>query len=144
MRGQTLRVIGVLKPWKFQPHFYDLTMGSFAESEDFFLPFSTAMAIKVGHWGNTDCWGNGANGGSSMDLNASCSWIQYWVELDNPEAVAAYHQYLEQYSDTQRAAGRYERPTNVRLRNVMEWLDSQKVLPADVAQVKAFIAAHVR
>lgn len=36
------------------------------------------------------------------------------------------------YSDAQRAAGRYERPSNVRLRNVMQWLDAQKVLPADV------------
>jgi len=132
VRGQTLRVIGVLKPWKFQPHFYDMTTGSFNESEDLFLPFSTAMVLKVGHWGNMDCWGKGANGGTPFDLNASCSWIQYWIELDKPEGAAAYRNYLVQYSDAQRAAGRYERPTNVRLRNVMEWLDSQKVLPPDV------------
>ncbi|HEY8877194.1 MAG TPA: ABC transporter permease [Roseateles sp.] len=132
VRGQTLRVIGVLKPWKFQPHFYDMTTGSFNESEDFFLPFSTAMLLKVGHWGNMDCWGKGANGGTPFDLNASCSWIQYWVELDGPEDAPAYRQYLEQYSDAQRAAGRFERPNNTRLRNVMEWLDAQKVMPADV------------
>lgn len=132
MRGQTLRVVGVLKPWKFQPHFYDLTMGGFMESEDFFLPFSTAMLIKVGHWGNIDCWGKGANGGSPFDLAASCSFIQYWVELDNPDDAKAYRDYLVHYSEAQRAAGRFERPTNVRLRNVMEWLSAQKVLPADV------------
>lgn len=132
VRGQGLRVVGVLKPWKFQPHFYDMTMGGYAESEDIFLPFSTAMVLKVGHWGNMDCWGNGANGGSSTDLNASCSWIQYWVELDKPEDAASFRAYLEHYSDAQRAAGRFERPTNVRLRNVMEWLEAQKVLPADV------------
>lgn len=132
VRGQPLRVIGVLKPWKFQPHFYDMTTGSFNESEDLFLPFSTAMLLKVGHWGNMDCWGKGANGGTPYDLNASCAWIQYWVELDKPEDASAFRQYLEQYSDAQRAAGRFERPNNVRFRNVMEWLDAQKVLPADV------------
>jgi len=132
VRGQTLRVIGVLKPWKFQPHFYDLTTGSFNESEDLFIPFSTAMLLKVGHWGNMDCWGKGANGGTPFDLNASCSWIQYWIELDKPADASAYLDYLKHYSDAQRTAGRFERPTNVRLRNVMEWLDSQKVLPADV------------
>jgi putative ABC transport system permease protein len=132
VRGQTLRVIGVLKPWRLQPHFYDMTLGSFAETEDFFLPFSTAMALKVGHWGNMDCWGKGSGGGSAMDLNASCSWIQYWVELDKPEDAGAYRDYLTHYSDAQRTAGRFERPTNVRLRNVMEWLDARKVLPADV------------
>jgi len=132
VRGQTLRVVGVLKPWKFQPHFYDLTLGGFAESEDIFLPFSTAMLLKVGHWGNMDCWGKGANGGSPTDLAASCSFVQYWVELDNPDDAKAYRDYLVHYSEAQRAAGRYERPVNVRLRNVMEWLAAQKVLPSDV------------
>ena len=59
-------------------------------------------------------------------------WIQYWVQLDTPEKAAAYRQYLTNYSDQQRAAGRFERPTNVRLRNVMEWLDYSKVVPGDV------------
>src|SRR3546814_10319425 len=40
--------------------------------------------------------------------------------------------YLVNYSDQQRASGRYERPTNVRLRSVMEWLDYNKVVPGDV------------
>ncbi|MCE4537235.1 ABC transporter permease [Pelomonas sp. P7] len=132
VRGQSLRVVGVLKPWKFQPHFYDMTTGGFAESEDLFLPFSTAMLLKVGHWGNMDCWGKGSNGGTPYDMAASCAFIQYWVELDKPEDAAAYRDYLVHYSEAQRAAGRFERPTNVRLRNVMQWLDSQKVLPADV------------
>ena len=132
VRGQPLRIIGVLKPWKVQPHFWDLTLGSYTETEDFYLPFSTAMALKMGHWGNMDCWGKGANGGSSLDMNASCSWIQYWVELDKPEDAAAYRDYLVAYSEAQRKAGRFTRPTNVRLRPVMDWLGAQKVLPADV------------
>jgi hypothetical protein len=126
VRGQPLRVVGVLKPWKVQPHFWDLTQGSYTETEDFFLPFSTAMALKMGHWGNMDCWGRGANGGTSLDLNASCSWIQYWVEFEKPGDAAAYRDYLVAYSDAQRAAGRFERPTNVRLRNVMEWLGARR------------------
>jgi putative ABC transport system permease protein len=132
VRGQPLRVIGVLKPWHVKPHFWDLTLGSYIETEEFFLPFSTAMAMKMGHWGNTDCWARGAAGGSSYDLNAACSWVQYWVEFARPEDAAAYRDYLVAYSEAQRKAGRFERPTNVRLRNVMEWLGAQKVLPADV------------
>jgi putative ABC transport system permease protein len=124
--------VGVLKPWKVQPHFWDLTLGSYTETEDFYLPFSTAMVLKMGHWGNMDCWGKGANGGTSMDLNASCAWIQYWVELAKPEDAGAYRDYLVAYSEAQRKAGRFERPTNVRLRSVMDWLGAQKVLPADV------------
>jgi putative ABC transport system permease protein len=132
VRGEHLRVIGVLKPWKLQPHFYDLTLGSYTETEDFYLPFSTAMALKVGHWGNMDCWGRGGGAGAPTDLNASCAWVQYWVELASPAEAAGYRNYLVAYSEAQRKAGRFERPVNVRLRHVMEWLDSQKVLPADV------------
>lgn len=132
VRGQTLRVIGVLAPWRVQPHFYDLTLGSYEETEDFFLPFSTAMALGMGHWGNMNCWGRGPGGGKPTDLNASCAWVQYWVEFDKPEDADAYRSYLAAYSEAQRSAGRFERPVNVRLRNVMDWLDAQKVLPADV------------
>jgi len=132
VQGQPLRVIGVLKPWKLQPHFYDLTLGSYTETEGLFLPFSTAMLLRVGHWGNMSCWGKGANGGSSFDMAASCAWIQYWVELQRPEDAAAYRDYLAAYHEAQRKAGRFERPANSRLRDVMGWLDAQKVLPADV------------
>lgn len=132
VRGQPLRIIGVLKAWKVQPHFWDLTLGSYTETEDFFLPFSTAMALKMGHWGNMDCWARGGGSGTSLDLNAACAWVQYWVELAKPEDAAAYRDYLVAYSEAQRKAGRFERPANVRLRHVMDWLGSQKVLPADV------------
>src|SRR5690606_6369102 len=59
-------------------------------------------------------------------------WIQYWVQLDTPAKEDDYRRYLVNYSDQQRASGRYERPTNVRLRSVMEWLDYNKVVPGDV------------
>jgi putative ABC transport system permease protein len=54
------------------------------------------------------------------------------VELDTPAAAAAYRDYLVSYSEQQRAAGRFERPTSVRLRNVMEWLEFKRVVPSDV------------
>ncbi len=139
VQGQALRVIGVLKPWRLQPHFYDLTLGAYTDTEGLFLPFSTAMLLRVGHWGNMNCWGKGQNGGTPFDMAASCSWIQYWVELKSPEDAAAYRDYLVAYSEAQRKAGRFERPANVRLRDVMGWLDAQKVLPADV-RLQAWLA----
>ncbi|RZJ11182.1 MAG: FtsX-like permease family protein, partial [Rubrivivax sp.] len=132
VRGQPLRVIGVLKPWNVKPHYWDLTLGSYIDTEDFYLPFSTAMALKMGHWGNMDCWSRGATGGNPLELNAACAWVQYWVELEKPEDAGAYRDYLAAYSEAQRQAGRFVRPTNVRLRHVMDWLGAQKVLPADV------------
>ena len=124
------RVIGVLEDWRPTPRFYDLNSDRYGEVEQAFLPFSTAVGMKLGRNGSMNCWGDSQ--GDETGVNAPCTWMQYWVQLDSPEKVDAYRQYLVNYSDQQRRAGRFERPTNVRLRSVMEWLDYKKVVPSDV------------
>jgi putative ABC transport system permease protein len=131
LRGETYRVMGVLAPWRPVPHYFDTTLGAYAEPAEVYVPFSTAMVEKLGSSGNMDCWGTSVPGGPRA-VNASCAWLQYWVELASPGDAAAYRQYLVNYSEAQRAAGRFERPPNVRLRNVVDWLVQQQVLPADV------------
>lgn len=131
VRGQTLRVVGVLNAWRPVPHYYDLTLGNYANSEDVFLPFSTATDMQLSSVGNTECWGN-AGGVNPHDLNAQCSWVQYWVELGSAADAAAFKSYLTHYAEDQHRAGRFERPANVRLRNVTDWLIYREVLPADV------------
>ncbi len=124
------RVIGVLKDWRPTPRFYDMNSDRYGEVEQVFLPFSTAVNMKLGRNGSMNCWGD--SNGDETGVNAPCTWIQYWAQLDTPEKVDAYRQYLVNYSDQQRRAGRFERPTNIRLRSVMEWLDFKKVVPNDV------------
>ncbi len=124
------RVIGVLKDWRPTPRFYDMNSDRYGEVEQAFLPFSTAVNLKMGRNGSMDCWGD--SNGDETGVNAPCVWMQYWVQLDTPAKVEAYRQYLVNYSDQQRRSGRFERPTNVRLRNVMEWLDYKRVVPNDV------------
>ena len=128
-----LRIIGVLDQWRPTPRFYDMTNARFSGVEQVFVPFQTSRALKLPTQGNMNCWGDtGDDEEGSQGVNAPCAWLQYWVELDSPRKVAAYRQYLADYSDQQRAAGRYERPTNVRLHSVMEWLDEQEAVPGDV------------
>ena len=128
--GHDFTVIGVLGDWRPTPRFYDMNSERYGELEDVFLPFSTSRALSFPRWGSMDCWDD--SGGDDTGLNAPCVWIQYWVELDSAAKVAAYRDYLVSYSEQQREVGRFERPVNVRLRNVMEWLDHNKVVPADV------------
>ncbi|WP_329810262.1 ABC transporter permease [Stenotrophomonas sp. SMYL8] len=130
LNGHSLRVIGVMKEWSPEPHFFDLTTGNYGKDEDLLVPFSTAMDLEFGSNGNMNCFGENPDG-SSNSISAPCSWIQYWVELD-PAKVEDYRSYLVNYSDQQRAAGRFERPTNVRLRPVMEWLTFKNAVPSDV------------
>jgi len=124
------RVVGVLKYWRPTPRFYDLNSDRYGEVEQVFIPFSAAVEKKFGRSGSMDCWGDSNNDETSV--NAPCTWIQYWVQLDSPAKVNDFRQYLSNYSDQQRQAGRYQRPTNVRLRDVMGWLDQNHVVPNDV------------
>ena len=138
--GKTVRldkvdftVVGVLDEWRPTPRFYDMNSDQFGELEQVFLPFSTSRDLKMGRNGSMDCWGDsGSDPEGAAGVNAPCVWIQYWVQLGSAAKASAYKQYLTNYSDQQRSAGRFERPTNVRLRNVMEWLDFNKVVPGDV------------
>jgi putative ABC transport system permease protein len=132
LRGEHFRVIGVLDTWRPVPHYFDMTNGAYREAEDVYLPISTGIALKLSSSGNTTCWGStGADG--PHGLNAPCAWLQYWVELASPGDAPAFRDYLTHYSEEQHRAGRFERPANIRLRNVTDWLVHQQVLPGDVA-----------
>ena len=125
------RVAGVLDAWQPVPYFFDLNTGRYRKTEGVFVPFSTAIERKLGQHGNVSCWGNGPTS-DMRTLEAPCSWIQYWVELKSPDERQAYLDYLTRYSAQQHAAGRFERTPNARLRPVVEWLESQHVVPEDV------------
>jgi putative ABC transport system permease protein len=129
------RIVGVLADWRPTPKFYDMYNDRFGELEQVFVPFTTSLDLEMDHSGSTDCWDDHKDNDDpegNSGVNAPCTWIQYWVELNSPAKAEAYRQYLVNYSDQQRAAGRYQRPTNVRLRDVMAWLDFNKVVPGDV------------
>jgi putative ABC transport system permease protein len=134
----TFRVIGVLDEYHPVPHFYDLTVGSYREPESVFIPFSTSRELKLPRSGSMTCWGEGLTIDATA-VNAPCSWIQYWAQLDGAEQARDYRAYLERYSDQQRAAGRFARPTNVRLRPLMDYLAQRKVVPSD-ARLQVWLA----
>ena len=136
--GVAFRVVGVLGNWHPSPRFYDMYDGSYAEPEGVYLPLSTSQDIRMDHEGSTDCWSDGA-GSSPPSHTAKCVWLQFWVQLDSPARVAAYKQFLVNYSAQQKALGRFERPPNVRLRDVMQWLTHWQVVPDDV-RMQAWLA----
>ena len=137
-RGKQLRlgdkdftIAGVLDAWRPAPHYFDLTLGPYAAPAEVYLPVQTSFDLKLGRSGSMNCWGN-SPGGDSLALAAPCSWMQYWVQLDTAQQVDDYRQYLVHYAEQQKAAGRFERPPNGRVRPVMEWLAVSKVVPSDV------------
>lgn len=129
VEGHALRIIGVLGDWRPNPHFYDLHVKNYGSDEGIYLPLSTSQDLHLAHLGGADCWGNG---GADATPVAPCVWLQFWVQLDKPIQAAAYRQFLINYSEGQKSLGRFQRPPNVRLRNLIQWLDYQHVVPGDV------------
>ena len=125
-----LRITGVLDEWRPTPKFYDMNQSRYGTLEDVFLPFSTSRDLSLGRSGSMNCWGD--VNFDETGLNAPCTWIQYWVELDDPGKAGDFKAYLDNYSAQQKAAGRFEREPNTRLSNVMTWLDYNRVVPSDV------------
>jgi putative ABC transport system permease protein len=136
VEGAELRVVGVLDTWEPNPHFYDLTTGSYGAHELLFVPFSTARELKLSRSGTMNCWKASPE---PEALGASCEWIQLWVELKDPARAANYRDFLTRYSEEQRAAGRFERPANPRLRDLRAWLAFREVVPND-ARLQTWIA----
>jgi putative ABC transport system permease protein len=131
LSGTTFHIVGVLGDWQPNPHFYDLNRKNYNEDEGIYLPLSTSQDLVLEHDGSVDCWGNGG-GGMTPSHSSPCVWLQFWVQLDSPARAAAYKQFLVHYSEEQKALGRFQRPPNVRLRNVMQWLAYNMVVPDDV------------
>lgn len=122
------QVVGVVKDWQPEPLFYAIS-ASFDDADKFFLPLSTAIHMGMStNW--TSSWGDE---GKEPLTSPTSSWLNFWVQLDTPQQVAAYRRFLVNYSAQQKAIGRYQRPPdNAKLYGLMQWLQRQGMIPNDV------------
>ena len=134
LSGKDFVISGVLDYWRPAPKFYDLYVGKkgFGESEQVFIPFSTAAELGLDPGGLVNCFGMKPQGMSDYAVGAPCVWVQLWVELDSPQKVKGYRDFLDNYSNQQRSEGRFTRPNNWRMRSLTEYLDFNKLVPSDV------------
>jgi putative ABC transport system permease protein len=131
MNGIDYTIVGVLDTWNLRSRYYDLTNGAFAEPDEFFMPFTTAVDLKQRSSGNNSCWKSSGDGWDAY-LVSDCVWMQMWVQLDSPERLADYKAFLDNYVSEQKKLGRFPRPLNNRLLDVTEWMRDQQVVSRDV------------
>ncbi|HZW59506.1 MAG TPA: FtsX-like permease family protein [Woeseiaceae bacterium] len=131
MQGRQFTVVGVIDTWEPTPRFYDPINGGFQEVQDMFIPFSLTRSLELNSVGSD--WGWKAEEINSFDdwLNSESVWIQYFVELDNPRQRDDYVAHLDAYVGEQKAIGRFERPMNNHIYNVMEWMAYHDVVDDD-------------
>jgi putative ABC transport system permease protein len=139
MRDADMRIVGVLRPWRPSPQFYDVRAGRYShgqtssyysKTEDVFTPFSSGLEINDGNFQQFNCWQLPKVAGHLVD--SQCVWIGLWVELDSASKASAYRTFLAGYAAQQKSLGRIEYADNTRLRSLMDWLDFNHVVPNDV------------
>ncbi|MGE4070563.1 MAG: ABC transporter permease [Lysobacterales bacterium] len=124
-------IVGVLDTWKLNPLFYDITTDTLSNPEDIYLPFSVATAKAMDIDGSINCFEPPPGAGFAGLRASDCVMTQYWVELPDAAAREEYLAYLTAYVAEQRKSGRFQRPDNNKLSNVMEWLAQNQVVPDD-------------
>tara|TARA_R110002126_G_scaffold15185_20_gene62595 strand:- start:6776 stop:8083 length:1308 start_codon:yes stop_codon:yes gene_type:complete len=128
--GETLQlgnelftISGVLQDWDMLPRLYDVANGlASSQSADIYLPWETAYDLGIKSNTTTmsrdsrDYSENFAVNGREGDFYQA----QFWVQLDSPEQVAAYQQFMQQLVQSEKAAGRHPRPEANRLTNILD------------------------
>jgi putative ABC transport system permease protein len=136
--GKTVRiedrvftVTGVLAPWRPSPRFYDPHTGPSQEPEGIYIPFEFVREFEVETSGNLLIWD--ASDGDSFEefLSSEAVWIQFWVQLDTGRQRQDYLDFLDAYALEQKQLGRFQRPLNNRILDVMAWLEERRVVPEE-------------
>jgi len=137
--GFPYTVVGVLDNWNPLPRYYRLIGGSrFGNSEEFFIPFSTALRHEMGHNGSMNCSANRDPGFANL-LTSECTWIQAWFETRSSSDRAELQTWLDNYASEQRKLGRLKRNAPNKLYDVMEWMEHMKVVGND-SKLSAWLA----
>jgi putative ABC transport system permease protein len=131
MNGVSFKVAGVTDTWEPTPRFYDPINGAFQDVMEMFIPFSLTRSLELNSIGSD--WGWKAETITSFDqwLNSESAWIQYFTQLDSPADRGDYVAHLDAYVETQKALGRFERPMNNSIYDVMEWMAYHEVVEQD-------------
>jgi putative ABC transport system permease protein len=128
----SFKIVGVMDTFKPTPFYLETDSGAFSEMRGALIPFSLTRALAMRKSGGiTRCNEDPDNDTWVSFLETDCYWIHHWVELENAESVAAFRQFLDDYSQDQRQLGRFMGPYNNELHNVMSWLDDRGVVNKD-------------
>ena len=131
LNDNAFEIVGVMEEWQPTPRFYQVDWGAFDDVEDIFVPFGVGKDMVLEPAGNTNCWAPREGDGLEAFLRSECVWIQFWAELETPRQAAEYKEFLTNYINDQKTLGRFPRPTNAFISDVMTWMDLMDVVSDD-------------
>jgi putative ABC transport system permease protein len=128
--GAPFTIVGVADRWQPLPRYYRLSGNArFGGSEDFFMPFASAIRHEANSNGNLSCSTN-SDASFASRLTSDCTWITPWFETASASDRGDLKNWLDNYTADQHKLGRLKRNVD-RLYNVREWLVYNKVVGKD-------------
>jgi len=132
LESREFTVVGVMDQWEPIPKFYAVVNGAFEDTEDVFIPMLVNEVWERQQFGNTNCWGDAPIEGFQGFLNSECTWVEYWVELNDGEQKSRYEDWLGGYIAEQKKLGRFPiEDASAEIRDVNEWLAYNEVVSSD-------------
>lgn len=131
IQGRRFEVVGVADTWEPVPRFYDPINGGFQEVMDMFIPFSLTRPLELQSEGSDWGWKSETIETWEQWLNSEAVWVQYFTELESARDREAYVNHLDAYVEQQKLLGRFERPMNNQIFDVMEWMAYHEVVAND-------------
>jgi len=131
MQDIRFQVIGVIDTWEPTPRFYDPINGGFQEINEMFIPLGLTRVLELQSTGSDWGWKSEEITSFEQWLNSESVWVQYFVELDSPRDRDEYLAHLDAYVSEQKKFGRFQRPLNNYIYDVMEWMEYHEVVAND-------------
>jgi putative ABC transport system permease protein len=131
MEGTRFQVVGVADTWEPTPRFYDPINGAFNEVNDMFIPYQLTRVLELKSAGSDWGWKSEDINSFEQWLNSESVWVQYFVELESARERDEYVAHLNAYVSEQKKLGRFERPLNNNIYNVMEWMEYHQAVAND-------------
>jgi putative ABC transport system permease protein len=126
------RIVGVTKQWRIHTKYYDLNNGAFVSPESMFMPITLIAPLEIQNMGNTNGWKYEEINTFQERLQSEMFWLQFWAELNTPEELQNYKDYIRAYLVEQGTKSRFERKIpQFNLKDVNEWMQYNKVVSAD-------------
>lgn len=129
IENETYTVVGVLDRWRPQVKFYDPNNFPFEKPEAIYLPFKLVEPLEIDSAGNDSNWKFYDGNEFSDYLQSESVWLQMWVELEGRQQVEEYQDFLDAYALEQKRLGRFQRPVNNLMLDVMALMNQFEVVP---------------
>ncbi|HJQ96718.1 MAG TPA: ABC transporter permease [Candidatus Polarisedimenticolaceae bacterium] len=132
MEDRDYKVVGVIAPWRPPLRYVEIGRNPEGPPEPIYIPFNHTEPQEIWLTGNNSGWQPVNIETHQQWVASERVWVQYWVELPDASAKAAYGDWVRSYIEDQKKLGRFERPIHYGLSTIPELIKEFNLIPDGV------------